>query len=86
MGVVTASVFDTGKEGFVRDIDCFVDRESVHVGTESDDRPGLCTFEKSDDAVFGDVRFDIIDAKRPQSVRDNASRAFFTVGKLRVHV
>ena len=41
---------------------------------------------QSNDAVMGDVGFDVINAERAQSVSDYVGGAFFAIGKLRVHV
>jgi hypothetical protein len=86
VSIVSASVFDSGNQGFVGDIDGFVDRESVHIRAESDDGTGPRAFEESDDAVFGDVGFDIVDAESAQPIRDDARSAFFVIGKLGMHV
>jgi hypothetical protein len=79
-------VFETGNQGFVRDIDGLVDSKRVQVRADCDDRAGLCAFEKRNNAMMGDVGFNFINAEGAQFICDNARGTFFTIGELRVHV
>src|SRR5262245_50154033 len=81
-----AAVFETGNQGFVRDIDGLVDSKCVHIRANCNDWARLCAFEERNHSVMSDVGLDFINAECAQFICDDARSAFFAVGKLRVHV
>jgi hypothetical protein len=86
VGVMAARVFDARDDRFVGDVNGFVYGQRIHVRAESDDRAGLCALEDRDNAVVGDVSFDVVESESAQFICDEARSAFFAIGKLRVHV
>ena len=86
VNIVAASVFDARDRRFVWDINRFVYGQRIHVGANSDNRAGPCAFEEGDNAMMGDVGFDLVDAKREQFFGDDSGGAYFAIGELGVHV